>query len=197
MARQPLNTTIDGDRYMITVMPAGDALRVLAGWSLIEAAIYDAAADSIALQREQSLPDWLGTAKTPVQAEIANIAERSRRQNAAVLRAQAAHLLTPETIRDVLLPTLKYAHVHIDGAGMMPLADVWQSQFAGRVGALLRVAEAVKDHNFADFLGGSPDEPQSEPEQSEPSQAAPKSAPASNGSRASSGRPSVRATARS
>lgn len=196
MARRPADITIDGDRYMIAVMPAGEALRVLAGWSLVEAAILDAAADSIVMYREQSMPDWLGVAKTPEQAQLAQAAERERRQSAAVLRSQAAHLLNKDTIRDVLLPTLHYAHVYVDGGGLMPLADVWQSHFAGRVGALLAVAEAVKSHNFADFLGGSPAAPPSEPE-AEPAPSQPTSAPGSSGSRASSGRPSVRATVRS
>ncbi len=189
MAREPRIVTIDGDRYQLTVMPAGKAIRLLSSWHRVEAAMQDAAADAVALERSHRIPEWLGQQEPDPRIEAANVQERARRIEAAVLRAQADHLLTPDAVTGLLLPMLGSVQLVLD-RGMVPLVGVepvWESHFAGRLQALLQVVDAAKQHNFSDFFGGLASEPDAEPEASQGSKAEPPTA----GS-ASSGRPSVR-----
>jgi hypothetical protein len=203
MPRDPITKEVDGDRYTIAIMPAGDGLRLLAGWSRLEAALSDAAAESVALDRHQSAPQWLGQREPCERLDASHIEEQAHRQTAAVHRAHAEYLLSDETVQRVLVPTLRFASVHMHGGAVIPLDQVWQSHFAGRIGSLLSVASAIKDHNFADFFGGSAGAPAVEPEAvaaqvvAAAAAASERTTTRTHGSSASSGRPSVRATARS
>lgn len=154
--------------------------------------MQDAMADAIDLEVEQRLPEWLQQRKPDGRVEAANLQSRTRRLQAAVLRAQSTHLLTADGIQSLVLPMLATVHLVTEKGGLLALAGgdpVWESHFAGRLDALLRVVDAAKQHNFSDFFGGLANEPDAEPEASQGSE---DSQTTTNGSPASSGRPSVR-----
>ena len=118
------------------------------------------------------------------------------RNQAAEYRAKAEFMLADERVRDLIIPTLALATVQVgDGQGViMDLAGgngIWEAHFAGKLGELFELLEAIRVYNFADFFAVSPSGSEAEkaPEQAPP--------PQTQKSSGGSGTRSVRATARS
>ena len=189
-------TTIDGHSYQISKASAREGLRLLRGWCDVEADRQEAMGAAYAASAKRLSEGVHPLAgEDPSQAyrnaEAFHINGQMHAINAADYRTRAAYMLTDDRVRDLILPTLALATVHTGGM-IAEVSDVWDHHFAGRIGALFDLLDAIRDHNFADFFAVSATsgaETQAAPETAAQTQEAP--------STGGSGRPSVRATARS
>jgi len=181
---------IDGGTYILTKAPALAGLKLLRVWCDYEADQQEALAEVTGLTAERIHAGWHTLADTDQARALEHAQGRQafHRLQAAEYRAASRYLLTDAAIRDLVEPTLCYVS-YMDGGAMVEAAETWRGHFAGRLGALIKVLQAARDHNFADFFGASEASPDPE--------ATPGEEPPAQTSTGGSGRPSVRASARS
>jgi len=193
---------IGGHTYSMSKAGAREGLRLLRGWSDVEAAQHDAIADTHLATSDriaQGVHALAGVDENEQAAAVEQhfIVGQMHRSQAADYRAKAELMLTDERVRDLIIPTLSLATVQIgDGGGVIvELAGsngIWESHFAGKLGELFELLEALRVYNFSDFFAVSPSGNEAE---KAPEPAAQPAAPAR--SSGGSGTRSVRATARS
>jgi len=189
--------TIGDSRYTMSKAGAREGLRLLRGWSDVEAAQQTAMAEmhlATSARIAEGVHALAGVDETDQSKAVEQffILGQIHHSNAADYRAKADLMLTDERVLDLIIPTLKLAHVETGGV-IMPLVGpdgIWEAHFAGKLGELFQVLEAIRVYNFADFFAVSPSGNEAK---AEPEVAAEEKAESSGGS----GTRSVRVTARS